>query len=112
MEIDSTGTILVVGSTNRILDEKRAERGIGDKLAGGVVNAISVSVLKKNMESFFHQIREILQEGSDQIGAFQISAIEALAQITGEGQVTLVGSGVKLEAQGGVKFTLCRKPPP
>ena len=110
MESNSSGTILVTGSASGSTEEKRVERGIGGKLASNVINAVSVSVLKKNMESFFNQIREILETGTDRIGAFQISEIEVCAQITGEGQVTLVGSGVKIEAQGGIKFTLCRAP--
>ena len=110
METSGSNTILVISSVGGVAEEKRTERGIGGKLVSNVVHSVSVSVLKKNMESFFNQIREILETGTDQVGAFQVSEIEVSAQISGEGQVALMGSGAKIEAQGGIKFTLCRIP--
>ena len=111
METSGSNTILVISSVGDATEERRPERGIGSKLVSNVVHSVSVSMLKQNMESFFNQIRDILDSGTDRIGAFQISEIEVCAQISGEGQVALMGSGVKLEAQGGIKFTLCRLPP-
>ena len=111
METSGSDTILVISAVGGAAEEKRPERGMGGKLVSNVVHSVSVAVLKQNMESFFDQIKEILASGTDQIGAFQISEIEVCAQITGEGQVALMGSGVKIEAQGGIKFTLCRLPP-
>ncbi len=113
MEISDAATILVISSVEGSAEGKRTERGgIGGKLASTMVHGVSVSVLKKNMESFFKQIKEILDNGSDKIGSFQISEIEILVQISGEGQIALMGSGAKIEAQGGIKFTLSRLPPP
>ena len=110
METSGSDTILVISSMSSVTDEKRIERGVGGKLASSVMHSISVPALKKNMDSFFNQIKEILDSGTDQFGMFQISEIEICAQISGEGQVALMGSGVKIEAQGGIKFTLCRIP--
>lgn len=110
METSSSDTILVISSVSGVAEEKRPERGIGSKLVSNVVHSVSVSVLKQNMESFLNQIKEILESGTERIGSFQISEIEVCAQISGEGQVALMGSGVKVEAQGGIKFTLCRLP--
>ena len=73
-------------------------------------NDLIFVLYRENMESFFNQIKEILDSGTDRIGAFQISEIQVYAQITGDGQVALMGSGVKIEALGGIKFTLCRIP--
>lgn len=110
MEINGADTILVISSVEDSADGKRTERGIGSKLASAMVHGVSVSMLKRNMDVFFDQIREILQNGADRIGEFQISEIEVCAQISGQGQVALLGSGAKIEAQGGIKFTLCRAP--
>jgi len=110
METNGPDTILVISSMGDVAEQRRPERGIGEKLVSNIVHSVSVSVLKQNMESFFYQIKEILDAGTDRIGAFQISQIEVCAQISGEGQVALMGSGVKVEAQGGIKFTLCRLP--
>lgn len=110
METSRSDTILVISSVGALVEDKRQERGMGGKLVGTVVNSVSVSVLKKNMEAFFNQIKEVLETGTDEIGAFQISEIQVFAQISGEGQVALMGSGAKIEAQGGIKFTFCRIP--
>ena len=110
MEPNGLDTMLVISSVGDVAEERRPERGIGGKLVSNVVHSVSDSVLKQNMESFFNQIRDVLEGGTDRIGAFQISQIEVCAQISGEGQVALMGSGVKVEAQGGIKFTLCRLP--
>lgn len=110
MEINGADTILVISSVEGSAEGKRTERGIGGKLASTMVHGVSVAALKRNMDVFFDQIKEILQNGADRIGEFQISEIEVCAQISGEGQVALMGSGAKIEAQGGIKFTLCRVP--
>ena len=110
MEISGADTILVVSSVEGAAEGKRVERGIGSKLASTMAHGVSVAVLKRNMDVFFDQIKVILQNGCDRIGEFQISEIEVCAQISGEGQVALMGSGAKIEAQGGIKFTLCRVP--
>lgn len=110
MEINGADTILVISSVEGSAEGKRVERGIGGKLASTMAHGVSVSVLKRNMDVFFDQIKVILQNGCDRIGEFQISEIEICAQISGEGQVALLGSGAKIEAQGGIKFTLCRVP--
>jgi hypothetical protein len=110
METSNSDTILVISSVGGAAEDRRQERGIGGKLVSNVANSVSVSVLKKNMESFFNQIKEILETGAGEMGGFQISEIHVFAQISGEGQVALMGSGAKIEAQGGIKFTLCRIP--
>ena len=89
-------------------EQRRAERGLPDAIVRGTVQSISVSALRKNMASFFDQLREILQTGSDTIGAFQVEQVEVDAQVTGDGKVCLLGSGVQLGFQGGIKFILKR----
>lgn len=89
-------------------EQRRVERGFADVIARGTMQPISVSSLKKNMAVFFDQLREILQTGSDTIGAFEIEHIEVDAQISGDGKVCLLGSGVQLGFQGGIKFVLKR----
>jgi hypothetical protein len=100
--------IFIISAIGEGPEKGRVERGIGGKLLEKSVNAVSVSVLKENMQAFFHQLREILDIGKDAIGAFEVSQVEIAAQITGDGQVCLMGSGVKLEVQGGIKFVLSR----
>lgn len=110
MATNESETLLVISSVGITAEEKRTERGIAGKLVSNAMHSVSVCVLKENMKCFFNQIKDILESETDQIGAFQISEIEVCAQISGQGQVALMGSGVKTEAQGGIKFTLCRIP--
>lgn len=86
----------------------RVERGFGDSVLKKGVSAISVSVLKENMHAFFDQLGEIVAPGAATVGAFELSQIEITAQITGDGKVCLLGTGAKLEVQGGIKFVLNR----
>jgi hypothetical protein len=100
--------ILVVTGMGKKATTDRKERGFGENLADKTLSAVSVSVLKKNTERFFGQLREILDAGGDKIGAFEVAEVEISAQITGDGQVCLLGSGVKVEMQGGIRFVLRR----
>lgn len=86
----------------------RVERGLGDSILKRGPSAVSVSALKKNMQAFFGQLGEIVAPGAVTVGAFELSQIEITAQITGDGKVCLLGTGAKLEVQGGIKFVLNR----
>jgi hypothetical protein len=89
-------------------ETERVERGFGEKVLKKAVNTVSVSTLKENMQAFFHQLQEILGPEKETIGAFELSQIEVTAHVTGDGKVCLLGSGVKIEIQGGIKFVLER----
>lgn len=89
----------------------RIERGIGDRMAKATLNNVNVAVLKENMAGFFLQLREILDVGREKIGLFSIDEVKISAQISGDGQVCLMGSGVKVGVQGGITFVLKREIP-
>ena len=86
----------------------RTERGLGDRIFKKGISAVSVSALKENMQAFFRQLQEIIGPGKETIGAFELSQIEVTAQVTGDGKVCLLGTGAKIEVQGGIKFVLNR----
>ena len=100
--------ILIVTGIGETRKEHRAERGFSDSLVKGAVNSVSVAILKENMASFFGQLREILDNGADRIGVFDVEEVEVSAQITGDGKVCMMGSGVQVGVQGGIKFLLKR----
>jgi len=87
---------------------RRVERGMGDVFAEGAARAVPLAVLKVNMERFLQQLREILAAGNERLGGFDIDRIEVSAQINADGQVCLLGSGVKVAAGGGLTFVLKR----
>lgn len=102
--------ILVLTGLTDQPETERVERDFGDRVLKKAVNTVSVSTLKENMQAFFHQLQEIIGPGKETIGAFELSQIEVTAQVTGDGKVCLLGSGVKIEVQGGIKFILKRTP--
>ena len=108
MKDETVGEILVVTEIGDQAEVRQPERGLGEILTKGAVNPVSVSVLKNNMENFLNQLREILHPGTGRIGAFEVAQIEVSAQVAGDGKVCLMGSGVKVGVEGGVKFVLKR----
>ncbi|NIP53378.1 MAG: hypothetical protein GWN67_14575 [Phycisphaerae bacterium] len=100
--------ILVLTGFSDQPEAGRVERGFTDRVLKRGVSAVSVSALKENMQAFFRQLREIVGPGKEMIGAFELSQIEVTAQVTGEGKVCLLGTGAKVEVQGGIKFVLNR----
>ena len=108
--VDAKDQLLVVTGFVRGSEAGPIERGAGEALAGGALRSVPVSVLKTNMERFFNQLREILAGGGDRVGDFEVSEVEVAAQITGDGQICLMGSGVKVGVQGGITFLFKRTP--
>jgi hypothetical protein len=103
--------ILVVTDLDIEAGSRPIERGPGRALAEGALRAVPVSVLKANMDRFFGQLREILASNGDDVGGFEVSEVEIAAKITGDGQISLMSSGVKVGFQGGMTFKLKRRPP-
>jgi len=98
----------VVAAPEAPVENKRVERGFGERVSLENIQAVSVSALKQNMQAFFLQLREIIGPAKDKIGEFELARIEITAQVTGEGKICLLGTGAKIEAQGGIKFVLNR----
>ena len=108
MPEESTSAILITTSLDGERGPGRTERGLSDAVAESVLKAVPVQVLKTNMGHFFDQLRDILSTGPETIGDFEVSQVEVSAQITGDGQVSLIGSGLKIGVKGGVTFVLKR----
>ena len=109
MERENTDQIFILTSVEQEFEHRPTERGLRDALSISPIKAVSVSALKQNMKQFFDQLQEILDSGREKIGQFEIDQVEISAQITAGGEVCLLGSGVKVGAQGGIKFVLKRK---
>ena len=100
--------MLVVAAPKAPPENKGSVRGPRRGFPFENIQAVSVSAVKKNMEAFFSQLQRIISPAKNKIGEFELSTIEITAQVTGEGKVCLLGTGVKVEAQGGIKFVLNR----
>lgn len=102
-------TILIAGEIDSPSQPGRKERGFGGESRAATVNPVRVDELRRNVDTFFHQLSEILETDRERIGGFQIDHVEISAQITGEGKLCLLGSGTKVGVGGGLKFVLKRR---
>lgn len=109
MTDQTNGSFWVVTEMEEPGSEQRVERGLGKSLfGGGKAKQLDPEDLKKNMSNFLSNLEDILDAGKTRIGEFQIDEITVSAQISGDGKVCLLGSGVKVGMQGGLKFVLKR----
>ncbi|NQV32220.1 MAG: hypothetical protein HQ515_05970 [Phycisphaeraceae bacterium] len=100
----------IVAASETPVQPDRVERGSIPRAAIENIRAVSVSLLNENMEAFFKQLQKIVTPAQEAIGAFELSQVEVTVQVTGEGKVCLLGTGAKMELQGGLKFILKRTP--
>jgi hypothetical protein len=82
--------------------------------AGAAVRAIAVDVeqLSDNFVGFVENVRSMLARVSDVAGEFSVEKVEIQAQISGEGKVGFVGSGVKAGGEASIKLVLERRKDP
>jgi hypothetical protein len=70
---------------------------------------VPVTSLVANFETFFQNISGLLDAVPDPQSNFRIEEIEFAAEITGEGELKLIG-GVKAGLKGGITIKLRRQP--
>lgn len=109
MEGNGAEHIWIISSVGSQAEESRPMRGgLAARLAEKGLNAVSVEALKHNVTRFLSQLHDILDTDASRIGAFEIAEVEVAAQITAGGEICLLGSGGKMEVEGGLKFVLKR----
>lgn len=81
----------------------------GDRSVSTHINEQSVSTVKENMNGFLKNLGQILSLEEDVKGDYVIDKVEVNAQITGEGKIGLLGTGVNVGASTGLKIVLQRK---
>ncbi len=74
-----------------------------------IEDVVDISYLRTNYANFLGGLREIVGVDVPSIGQYQLEEIQFSAEITANGEFKLLGTGVGLEAKGGVTFTLKRK---
>jgi hypothetical protein len=96
---------------NTILVRAAEETGI--RRAGVVPRAkeLEVDVLADNVQVFMLQIEQILEKAPEDVGKgrFQLTEFTVSAEISGKGELALMGTGVEVGAQGGLTFKFERK---
>ena len=108
MEKQSDDKILVVTDAAVDPGTGMVERGAASTIAEGVFKAIPVDSLRANMQRFFDQLNQILTPGAGHVGDFEVSEVQVSAKILGDGQIGLLGSGLKVGLHGGLTLILKR----
>ncbi len=83
--------------------------GIPRGPGGSGVRAVEVNKLQANLRGFLDAVQEMLAVEPPAIGDFRLEEVEIGAEITGEGAIQILGTGVKAGGSGGIKFLLRRQ---
>ncbi len=100
--------ILVITDLSNRDSLQPVERGLAERLSQSSLKTIDASVLNANLQRFLDQLKQMLEAKTDTIRGYSLARVEVYAQITGEGQICLMGSGGKVGVQGGLKLVLER----
>ena len=84
-------------------------RGGFDFLRRITARAVPVEQVQQNVTNFLSSVQQMLAKEEAATGEFVIDAVEINAQISAEGQVGFMGSGVGVSGSAGIKFILKRK---
>ena len=69
----------------------------------------NVKEVRENMSGFLKNLGQILSLNQEVEGDYDIDRVEVNAQITGEGRLGFLGTGVNVGASTGLKIVLQRK---
>lgn len=83
--------------------------GLRDEVRGvPVLKELGVKQLSSNLQGFLSQLDKVLNNLNDRVGNFEVDEMEVYAEISAEGKVSLMGTGVQAGTTGGVKLILRR----
>ena len=95
---EDTISIVAVAESNLRADESRTP----------VLKDIGVQQFSRNLKQFLGQLDQVLASLNDKVGGFEIDELEVYAEVSAEGKVSLMGTGVQTGATGGLKLILRR----
>ncbi len=76
---------------------------------GGSPKELKVEVLAENVNLFLTQIEGILEKAPDEVGKFRFTEFSVSAEVSANGKLVLLGSGVETGIQGSLTFKFSRK---
>ena len=87
--------------TTQLMDEDSRERR-------GAVN-LKIEALQANVDQFLDKVGGLVKSCPKYVGEFRLDGVEIHAEINGEGQVGLLGTGVTAGATAGITFVLSKR---
>jgi hypothetical protein len=76
---------------------------------GGAPRQLKIEELSVNINLFLEQLGQLLEKTPEKVGKFQFDEFEIHADITAQGTVAILGSGIQAGAAGGLRFTFRRR---
>ncbi len=77
-------------------------------IRGGGPKELKVDKLSLNVQIFLEQMNSILEQTPDTVGKFQLDEFEVHAEVTAQGTIAMLGTGVQAGATGGLGFVFRR----
>lgn len=74
-----------------------------------VERSVDVGHIRSSFEGFLANLKTIIDVQVPRVGAFELEEVQFNAEISANGDFKLLGTGVGIEAQSGVSFTLRRR---
>lgn len=99
-------TISVIHSAPEDLE---GSKSFGSPKRLPAVGEVNTSTLGRNLRRLTSQINEIFDEVSAAPGEFELTSFDVAVEVTGSGEVRLIGA-VSLELTGGISLTFTRRP--
>jgi hypothetical protein len=81
--------------------------GIGEKIIKAT--EVAVDQVEENMARFLSGVGGIIDRGARLTGEYEVETVEVNAQISADGQIGFMGSGIGMTGSAGIKFVFKRK---
>src|SRR6266446_8835687 len=75
---------------------------------GGRLKQQSVEELAVNINLFLEQMGNVLEKTPEKVGKFHFEEFEVHAEVTAQGSIAVVGTGLQVGATGGLRFVFRR----
>ena len=76
---------------------------------GSSLRELPIEVLAENINIFLFEIETILQKAPQDLGKFQFTEVTVSAEISAQGKLVLLGTGLETSAKGGLTFKFERR---
>ncbi len=91
---------VVVSDSQEWRDEKKVKQ-----------TEVDVDKLSSNMNRFLEQIGNMLKQTPEHVGQFHFEEFEISAEVTAQGTLAILGTGLQAGATGGLRFVFRRSTP-
>jgi hypothetical protein len=112
-------TEVETSETVEVVEGGRSSEDVGGGFASGAVQAvrksltqrvqISAEEMKRQIGNLLAVVGDVFDQSRAETGML-LDGIELSIEVSSEGQISILGSGGKLEGKGGIKLTFKRNP--